>query len=367
MRLRAAAAAASPPPPPAHLPLSSLPHDPAAVAGTALFLAFVVIKMRRRVRWGPCCCAAGQDAQAAQRQAVLAYAAVLYQAARAAPDCDLPTWRSPPSPYDASPLVAPQGSPPPPPGAAPWCRASPTTLGRANSRCSSPTSSVGSRRASPERPTVRDLVQAWGGQSGGAAAAAPGAGPGSQQQEAGEGCLPAHEARALTWAQLGVSPGTSPAASRRASENAAGVPPPPPRGRPPLPPPQGEVHAKPVFAASDWASPAAAAAAMEAGAAGGRASFSHQVQRTASRSRLSRAASFADASDALSDASAVAPAAGEGSVHGRGRESSSHHHAASHSRRGSLDRAAHGGMMPSRPSEQSLLHLGEFALEKIRE
>lgn len=162
--------------------------------------------------------------------------------------------------------------------------------------------------------------------------------------EAGLACQPsvAAETRALTWAQLGVSPG----ASRRTSENSthgggrrAPLPPLPPR-----PPAGAEVHTNPVFAANDWAAPAASAA--DAG------SFS--LRRVLSRSRLSFPANFADpepAATAAMAAASAAPAADEGP-----REGSSHGH---YQRRHSGLHAAGGGMT-SRLSDQSLLHLGRI-------
>lgn len=231
------------------------------------------------------------------------------------------------------------------------------------------------RSASPQppRPRVRDLVRAWtsfGGRGsvGEAAAAATAAAVDlprtdleaqQQQQPQGPPCHQAPaaaEARALTWSQMGLSPMPSPTASRRPSENASahGL-------RQPTQPaavPQGEVHANPVFCAFDWAAPPAGAA--EAGAAG---SFSHgQVRRTASRSRLSRAVSFADpAADGCGS---------EGSTHGAWEGSG---RSPTHSRRGSFLHggaapAAHSGgaQMPSRPSEQSLLRL-QAELDRIAE
>lgn len=256
-----------------------------------------------------------------------------YQA-ELAPVPAAPPLRSRTSPSGRPPL------PPAPPRGPAQPMASPGT---------SPASSQQQRRSPPQRRSVRELVRAWsgGGSQNGrersppavtaAAAAVAAADLEGQQLSA------THEARAFTWSQLGLSPAASPAASRRVSENAAAP------YRLPLPPSQqGEVHSNPVF---DWT--AAGVAATDGGTLGPAAgSFSQQVKRTASRSRLSRGVSFAEP-------------AGEGSAHG-GREGGGH------SRRGSFvtpeqgSRREAGGQMSSRPSEQALLQL-HCELEGIQE
>lgn len=247
--------------------------------------------------------------------------------------------------------ASPSGRPPLPPasrGHSQQQTASPNT---------SPATSQWQQRSPHQRRSVRELVRAWsGGSSLGtrecsppaatAAAAAAAAAVAVADLEAQQ-LPPAHEARAFTWSQLGLSPAGSPATSRRVSENAAAP------YRPPLPPSQqGEVHTNPVY---DW--PAVRAAGLEDCALGAAAgSPSHQVRRTASRSRLSRGVSFAEP-------------AGEGSAHG-GREGGGH------SCRNSFlplsdtleqgSRREAGSHMNSRPSEQLLLQMpGE--LEGIQE
>ncbi|PSC71544.1 hypothetical protein C2E20_5151 [Micractinium conductrix] len=312
-----------------------------------MFLAFVALKMRARVR---CSCGAA-DNPAAERAELLALAAQLF---RAAGNADRPFkapagWRGLPAGAYTPPTLSPDEgllrSPRSPAEAAahlealaarsPWSAAREVIAAAAakpGSRSLTPpqaSSSSGTLlggsggvsvtvgAAVPERssasrhgpasehshwPAVRDMVRSWrrrGSASGGGEAVSAAqvllrGGPGSLAAQPWPGCdvesqkgevpLQLPEARALTWSQLGLV--QSPSASRRVSENGSvhGARRPPLPPQP-LPPALGEVHLNPVFAPYEWS------LARGDGAPGSAAgSFTQQVAAAAAAATAAGAA-----------------------------------------------------------------------------